>query len=178
MVARLPVERPNATSYVDSVQCCRPKRSQGQGLKSYGAVWKNSSLHSHILNSIFKEHLNGFLCLCLCEHKSTCVFPVGVAANRILAQGFLSIRFWQKEQMGFSEVCFQLRVPSAAALLPQPPTSPRLQPLYPPRPAVRAAFCNFIKAPDHSFTVKAKARDLLKMCVSWNARPQVRVITH
>lgn len=143
MVAHLPVERPNGASCVDSVQGCRPKRSQGQGLMSYGAVWKNS----HILNSIFKERLNGFLCLCLCEHKSTYVFPVGVAANRILAQGFLSIRFWQKEQMGFSEVCFQLRVPSAAALLPRPPASPPLQPLYPPRPAVRAAFCNFIKAP-------------------------------
>lgn len=98
-------------------------------------------------------HQSLWFCACVTVYESLCALPLRVAANRILAQGFLPITTWQREQMGFSEECSQLRVlcfsPATSS-----PTSPPLEPLHPPQPAVHG-FCNFIKAPDHSFIVKS-----------------------
>lgn len=99
-------------------------RSEGQGLKEDVAgrkissyiVWQAiSSMHfSHrcvCLRVSLCAVSTSIYCLCVTVYVRQCVFPAGVAASRILAQGFLSIGTWQREQMGFSEVCLQLIVP-------------------------------------------------------------------
>lgn len=87
-----------------------------------------------------------FLCSCHCVYESLC-------GSQQDPGSVLPITTWQREQMGFSESAHSLDSP-ASALPPHPPLPPSLQPLHPPRPAVQG-FCNFIKVPDHSFTVRS-----------------------
>lgn len=89
--------------------------------------------------------------LCTCIHN-LCVFPVE-AVSRMLAEGFLPIRTWQNEQMGFSEVRSQLREPCFRTTTISHPASAPFQPLHPPQPAVHSLY-SLMKASDHIFMVK------------------------
>lgn len=88
----------------------------------------------------------------LCIHD-LCVFPVEVV-SRILAEGFLPIRTWQSEQMGFSEVFSQLWDPCFRSTTISHLASAPFQPLHPPQPAVQSLYSLKIKARDHIFMVK------------------------
>lgn len=89
--------------------------------------------------------------LCMCIHN-LCVFPAE-AVSRILAEGFLPIRNWQREQMGFSEVCSQLWDPCFRTTTISHPAFAPFQPLQPPRPAVHSLY-SLMKASDQIFMVK------------------------
>lgn len=86
--------------------------------------------------------------------------------------------FDKSSRWGSSEVCFQPAVPGSTSPA-APATAPPPLPASPPLSATLSAaascarpFCNFIKAPDRSFTVQAdrKTRDLWRLFVSGSAR--------
>lgn len=81
-----------------------------------------------------------------------CVIPLE-AVSGMLAEGFLPIRTWQREQMGSSEVCPQLWDPCFSSSTISHPAVAPFQPLQPPWPAVRSLY-SLIKASDHVFMLK------------------------
>lgn len=135
-------------------------RSQGRGLESDGAGGKLSSYILWWAISWMRFSIAVLVCECVCSvHISHCVsllmslcVCLCVAANRILAQSCPS-QLDKGNRWVSLKSAHSLDSP-ASALHPHPPLPPSLQPLHPPRPAVHG-FCNFIKAPDHSFTVKS-----------------------
>lgn len=145
-------------------------RVRSQKTESSVSVWKTSP---HVLRQDtsrrFPVNAPPPLCFRLCV--------VSGRRDRILAQRFLSIRFWQKEQMGFLWSVLSASSPQLQPRYPRSPHSLRLQPLYPPQPAVHGLFAisskRLIVLLRWRQERKKITMDLSRVCVSWKARPQV-----
>lgn len=200
MVVPLSAERLSAASSVEPVQLLLVLGSWGQGQEEDGAgeKWVLTFPDKLYPECSFQLQLSSVcVCTCVCTHCTSlfmfvcacatvcairvyvCVavdvgaFPVGKSASRILAQGFLPIRTWRREQMELSEVYSQLRVPCLSPTTthphthtPPPPTNTPLYSPHAPQPAVRG-FCNFIKATGHSFMVEPQTMIPWEV-VSWS----------
>lgn len=182
MVIPSSVERLNVSSSVESLWYLWP---WGQQVKDKRRMErkKNEFLHfltSHILSGVFNYSCRVFVCVWVCV-LYICVYVclcscVCVASRRGSRQdpgtGFPAHQDLTKGTDGALWGVLSARSLPAfgPATSPPHPSHP-----HPPQPAVHG-LCNFIKAPGHSFMVKPWPRGPLRIWVSRNAWPHVRVM--
>lgn len=154
--------------------CWDATHTYATGVNHGFAVKKQNHLdksEKRVPTSSDKTHPDASLWMHLRPCASGCVWWVSAVTGSWLKDFFPS-GFDKRSRWGFCEVCFQLQ-----PRYPRSPHSLRLQPLYPPQPAVHGLFAisskRLIVLLWWRQERKKKTMDLSRVCVSWNARPQV-----